>query len=216
MQKTDEKDIVSHLSKNFSVISQAWKMVELEYGTIDKWGLESTNTGMTDEEGNTIYNYSAQSVISERLRKHLNVSKVCETGKVCYNHPSYNLYGTKLSDPKPEGLGDSPADASFYLSDGTFVNIGWYNSQEHKVDISVTLPKKNVLGKTKYFFKVNKMGMYPEGAPKDVNAWARCNPDLDTSLGGRGCAAWVIYNKNMDYLHCRDELSWAGKRSCKE
>ena len=30
---------------------------------------------------------------------------------------------------------------------------------------------------------------------------------------GRGCAAWVIENGNMDYLHC-DDLSWDGKRKC--
>ena len=31
---------------------------------------------------------------------------------------------------------------------------------------------------------------------------------------GRACTAWVIYNGNMDYLHCND-LSWHGKTKCK-
>ena len=31
---------------------------------------------------------------------------------------------------------------------------------------------------------------------------------------GRSCTAWVLYNENMDYLHCSD-LSWDGKHSCK-
>ena len=28
------------------------------------------------------------------------------------------------------------------------------------------------------------------------------------------CTAWVLYNENMDYLHC-DDLSWTGKTKCK-
>ncbi len=27
------------------------------------------------------------------------------------------------------------------------------------------------------------------------------------------CAAWVIYNENLDYLHCND-LAWDGKTKC--
>ncbi len=30
-----------------------------------------------------------------------------------------------------------------------------------------------------------------------------------------GCAAWIIYKGNMDYLFC-DDLSWDGKTSCSE
>jgi hypothetical protein len=30
---------------------------------------------------------------------------------------------------------------------------------------------------------------------------------------GAPCTAWVIYNENMDYLHC-DGLSWNGKTKC--
>lgn len=33
--------------------------------------------------------------------------------------------------------------------------------------------------------------------------------------GGLSCTAWVLTNNNMDYLHCRDKLSWNGKTSCK-
>ena len=35
-----------------------------------------------------------------------------------------------------------------------------------------------------------------------------------TGTQGIGCAAWVIYKGNMDYLHC-DGLTWQS-RSCKE
>lgn len=32
-------------------------------------------------------------------------------------------------------------------------------------------------------------------------------------ITGGGCTAWVIFNENMDYLHC-DDLSWNGKTKC--
>ena len=28
------------------------------------------------------------------------------------------------------------------------------------------------------------------------------------------CTVWVLYDENMDYLHCND-LSWTGKKTCK-
>ena len=42
------------------------------------------------------------------------------------------------------------------------------------------------------------------------------NPDVNRSCrsNGVGCAAWVILNENMDYLHCSD-IGWGGKASCK-
>ncbi len=30
---------------------------------------------------------------------------------------------------------------------------------------------------------------------------------------GWGCAAWVVYKGNMEYLHC-DDLNWNGKQKC--
>ncbi len=38
-----------------------------------------------------------------------------------------------------------------------------------------------------------------------------CNKRNQVHLNGYGCTAWVIYNENMDYLHCND-LNWDGKK----
>lgn len=43
-----------------------------------------------------------------------------------------------------------------------------------------------------------------------------CNPDSQNRLNGYGCTAWVIYNENMDYLHCRSKLQWSGAKKCKQ
>lgn len=53
--------------------------------------------------------------------------------------------------------------------------------------------------------------MYSAGLAKDTeNPFSNCNK----SNSGAGCAAWVIYNENMDYLYCNN-LSWDGKTTCK-
>lgn len=30
------------------------------------------------------------------------------------------------------------------------------------------------------------------------------------------CTAWVVYNENLDYLHCPDKLDWDKASSCKD
>ena len=67
--------------------------------------------------------------------------------------------------------------------------------------------------------EIYKNGIRPTGTkdtPIDTRTFAYSCKMKDSSLGqnGYGCTAWVIYNKNMDYLKCRDELSWDGKHSC--
>lgn len=42
----------------------------------------------------------------------------------------------------------------------------------------------------------------------------RCTIKSNDIYNGRNCTAWLLYNENMDYLHC-DDLSWTGKTKCK-
>ena len=75
----------------------------------------------------------------------------------------------------------------------------------------------NTNGKDIFYFYINSDGIVPIGKHDDR---ARpfenyCNMDADNEYNGYGCSAWVIYNKNTDYLHCND-LSWDGKHKCSE
>ena len=71
-----------------------------------------------------------------------------------------------------------------------------------------------------FYFKLfyNK-GFVPTGALSMVPKYSEpfeqaCNRKSTSQYNGRACTAWVIYNENMDYLHC-DDLSWGGKHKCK-
>lgn len=80
-------------------------------------------------------------------------------------------------------------------------------------------PNEN--GRDFFVFKLFKDGIRPGGIPADT-VWIETFEDQclakNPSVNGNDriwCSGWVIYNENMDYLHC-DDLSWEGKKSCKE
>jgi len=219
-----EKVTVTQLWKVYASLSQAFKMAEIEHGRMSTWGLTSTTAGIDPETGKQLYNLSAQSLVAQRIKPYLRVSKTCVLNEVCFKpYASYALSGLKLStsdDYTITEASDSPADANFFLNDGSFISMGWSNG--NKIDIAVTLPNGDmVLGKTRFFFSYSAdKGLHPEGdgvlsySHDSFNIF--CNPNNTTTDAGRACTAWVIYNKNMDYLHCPDKLSWDGAHSCKE
>ena len=85
-----------------------------------------------------------------------------------------------------------------------------------KVDIDGKHNGQYTFGKDFFIFDITPNGIIPSGMQSDtVFPFTRyCNMSQTTSANGRSCTAWVIYNENMDYLHCND-LSWSGKKTCK-
>ena len=64
----------------------------------------------------------------------------------------------------------------------------------------------NIYGKDIFLFILAKEGFYPSGS-KNIKAFpAFCNRNASRAQNGYGCAAWVVMNGNMDYLH-KDGLS---------
>ena len=72
-----------------------------------------------------------------------------------------------------------------------------------------------MLGKDVFFFYITPNGIVPQGISNETRMpfESEC---VGSRLRGFGCTAWVIQNKNMDYLKCPDKLSWAGAHSCKD
>ena len=220
-----ERRAVSQLIKSYSTISNAFQMMQAEYGTINTWGLSPSRTGEVDDEGKNIYNHDSVKLVLSRFKKYLKVAQSCELDKVCFPEKYYNLAGTELghSITTSDNLANKeiPPEASFYLTDGTFMSFGSWAGDNG--DIYVVLPgsKDAILGKTRFYFNLTPNGVIPFGM-KDSNGYATFENSCGTDSGlsdvyiGQGCTAWVIYNKNMDYLHCRDKLSWDGAHSCKD
>ncbi len=208
--KYQEQQTISQLSKTYSTLSQAYMMMQNEYGPVHEWGLTDTVVG-TDSDGKTIIDSSAQLLISQRLQKYLNVAKRCKANEICDNRPLYYLNG-QIRSQKDIPITD---DISFFLNDGTYISIGWYRN--NRTDIFVSLPntKKLTYGKSSFYFVINSQSLLlPEGHRKEVDSPVIFKTSCNKSSTGRGCTAWVIYNRNMDYLHCND-LDWNGKHKCK-
>jgi len=208
-----EKVTITRLNKTYSLLSNAFQLMQAEYGNINTWGL--TNTSNVDPEtGETVLDWSSANLISARMKKYLKVAKECSVSGDCYDRTFYLLSGNEYGR-------SNYSDVDFVLSDGTLVGFGYYNNTPNTMygDIFVILPgKDDILGKTRFYFNYSTDGiLQPEGHNNsNASKFNACDSKTTTGISGRGCTAWVIYNKNMDYLHCRDKLSWAGAHSCKD
>lgn len=76
--------------------------------------------------------------------------------------------------------------------------------------------RPNIFGKDIFVFALVTDGVIPLGSSKET-IWCQQFNSAETartnSYYSQNYSAWVIYNKNMDYLHCSD-LSWKGKHKC--
>ncbi len=224
--KYQERQVVSSLTKVYSTLSQAYQMAQAEHGQLSTWGLKATNTGQVGDDDRPIYDHSANQIIVDRIKKYLRISKTCEAGKVCYPGAYYSIGGVLQLEANHVWTGDEYSDASpeqsFFLNDGTYVSMGHFVASNNSGSFNVILPigKDAVLGKNRFYFIFNDKGVFPAGMKGSTSYSFEgidgCDPATTSAIGGMGCAAWVIYNKNMDYLHCRDKLSWDGSHSCKD
>ena len=219
IQRNIEKQRVAQLKKAYSELSQAYNLAIAENGSPTEWGMG----GMYEEKSHYI--------MANNMRKFLKLSVDCvdmTTEQTRVNCGHDNLYR------------DYPSqyDKSFrrlvVLSDGTLVNIRAYtglcNFQYGAIKnvcgvISVDLngatpPNRN--GEDKFDIFITRDKLVPAGIDGASLSFERaCNRAIKKPYGWHSgdnmysCTAWVLYNENMDYLHC-DDLSWGGKHSCKE
>ncbi|MBP7211597.1 hypothetical protein KBA27_02065 [bacterium] len=211
MQSVGEREVVSKLKKDYTVISNAYNLIKEDEGTYDSWGtgdMSSANTHI---------------IIGNMFKEQLKFSVNC-IGK------SKDEVISKCGDfeAKPE------EDSRAILSDGTLIafrgwspDCSWHWGNSGlltnvcgyiAVDIN-GLKNPNVAGKDRFDFLIAKDGIVPWGTVGQIyyKFPDYCNKNVgknlvDVTIGG-ACTAWIIYNENMDYLHC-DDLSWTGKTRC--
>ena len=152
IQHFKEQRTVAQLSKTYSVLSQAWQRMEQEYGTIDTWGLTNSSAS----------NYTSQLIVAERLKPYLKVMKSCEVGKVCYKGGTYSLSGYQITTENY--VQDEAAPARFFLSDGSFISIGYWSSGKMAINIRLKPNEKGVYGENIFFFNGYPNKIIPEGS----------------------------------------------------
>ncbi len=216
IQKQQEKIIVNKLKKNYSIMQQAYFMALNDKGTPDKWNLIenlNTNNNEVKDENNFLYH----------MKEYLKIIKYCGSEKKDCWTDAKALNGNGFNDHEyfrrysKAILADGSNILTFVESSDCTItrsNIkdvcGFY-----RTDINGNKPP-NTLGKDIFTFYITKTRLIPAGTEKEANGAHSFEKNCRDSKAhqGRGCTAWVIYNENMDYLHCSD-LSWNGKKTCK-
>ena len=211
MQNIREQTTVVALKKAYSTLSQAYTLAVQENGTPDNWGL--TNGDMAGVGAVNLLN---------NLKPYLRITKDCGAGSGCYptametlNKTIYLDYNTLQNHAKIQ-LTDGSIMAFWSGSSNCSLNLGSTQSLSNicgaiHVDIN-GFKKPNQWGVDYFQFFVTKFGIIPVGSALEINRFVNDCRDK-TTADGLGCTAWVIYNENLDYLHCSD-LAWGGKTKC--
>ena len=225
--KYQEKVTISKLKKMNTVLNQAFQMAVKDHGTPDLWGYSSSVLGdnPTDEEKEQAA--KGKNIVIDKFAPYLKTVSICYQGTECRNtskyiRTRYSLDGTEFSRWGHPAiiLADGAIIQDFYMSSPS-CTVSAGDSRQYRsvcgeifVDINGVAPP-NATGKDVFWFRITKYGVYPGGDGDDTlrSFDDYCNITKPNNLNGYGCAAWVIYNENMDYLKCTD-LSWNGKLKC--
>ncbi len=222
IQNTKEKETISKLKKFNSVMNKAFTMAKVQNGEVEDWGLQVSGQNAEPDENQQATNKQMTDKVWDILSPSLKISSRCKvTESDCQKYDRYSLDGTKFGSFKPTVIfadgtvivGTTVASPTCESVQGTSENLK-HVCGEVFVDINGPKPP-NATGKDVFIFWFTKYGVIPRGLPDE---YARmntlCNIENKDILNGYTCAAWIIYNENMDYLHC-DDLSWDGKKRCK-
>ncbi len=219
IQGKQEKATVSRLKKVYSELSQAFLMVEMEYGDPTNWEIGSNTNDENDTGGVNLVNLFA---------KYMQVAKNCgnrASGKGgCFYSGSYY----RLDNAEYPAINKRTDLGKMQLSDGTSIAFGGLSPDcsnstrggtKYLSSVCAWIivdtngyTRPNKYGVDTFEFSLSKYGIIPYGTAEDTSYSFKQKCTL--SSAGNGCTAWVIYNENMDYLHCTG-LEWGGKTKCK-
>ncbi len=190
IQKNFERQTVSKLRQTQSIIAQAIRMAEEEYGDVSGWGLTGANTASAE-------------IIANNLKPFLKIATDCgvkDTKYACVQKQTYKqLNGTNHGE-----YAISRTDCyKITLLNGS--SIWWRGPMESTRYITFWIDVNgkylpNVYGKDLFVFVYENgtNSIKPLGAPDSDSPWQR----TCTKTGnGWGCAFYVLQNQNMNYLH---------------
>lgn len=213
MLKMLEQQTAGMLKKEYSVLSSAYTLAVQENGTPDNWNLG----GSDDPTG-------AMNILN-MLSPYMKIVKTCGNDTGCFPTGYKLLNGTFRGsdfDTYTPYAKAQLADGSIFFTFVRDANCAMQRGSSLAllnlcgaigVDIN-GFKGPNQDGHDFFQFYITKYGLVPVGTQQEYDTYnSFATSCQDTTKVGYGCAAWVIYNENMDYLHC-STLSWNGPTKC--
>lgn len=209
IQQQQEQATVVALKKIYSTLSQAYTSAAHENGTPDNWGLTNDTAGSIK--------------LINILTQYLKATKTCIDGDYTGCFPNVNYKDLANGDA---GNLNTVQRGKAILTDGTLIipqfhSITCGSNRGSTPALSTVcaslfvdingFKNPNQLGVDYFRFYLTKNGIIPGGSVNET--FIPFDPDCKNKTGGYGCTAWIIYNENLDYLHCSD-LTWDGKHKC--
>lgn len=203
-----EKSTIARLKKVYSVLDNAYMLARNENMDVSSW--------FPDDN---IKNNSK--IFFENLKPYLNILKDCGVESGCLTEG----YAKTLDGRNYNNYNQNSQKYRFILSDGTqvmiYLAVSEFTGSEAIGNIKVDIDGYKgsyTFGKDVFVFNITPKGIYPNGLENTTSSDTfkeECNKSNSTSpSNGSACTAWVIFNENMDYLHCND-LDWSTKIKCK-
>lgn len=188
IQKNFEQHAISKLKETQSILAQAFKLSQEEYGEVEGWELVE---------------WSSQSaeLIANNLRPFLKIATDCgldDINKKCVPNTYLQLSGGKYDI-------NYTNDKRYYkisLLNGS--SIWWRAAKENDALIYFWIDingksQPNTFGKDLFMFLYANGTVIPNGSPTSShNAKQHC---INKKSTGWGCAYYVITQGNMNYLH---------------
>ena len=185
-----ESSTVAKVKKGLSILGQAKKLAETQNGPIEGWDFDAVQS-----EANNIkfFNY---------LKPYLSVARDCGAGQDCYKGQVYTLNGvfhTKEYATNPNYYKFALADGSvMWFSTGNGDGVGKCSaSQGPHTNVCAMFQydvngdkAPNKFGRDIFLYIFTKDAVYPYAI----------NNCRKTDYGS-GCAAYIVKNSNMNYLH---------------
>ena len=213
IQKYQEKITVNKVIEVYSLLSNAYTSLLDEYGTPDTWE-DKTHLG-----------------IANMFAKKLDLGRICQpqSSAGCYTSSiEYKTLTGYVKDNATYLVGGQgqlkDMFVTFYMASYAcrgWAQYSWSSVTESSpywhmcgtIDVDINGSKMpNKWGVDLFSFIFTDSKIIPQGIPPlpYYSLRSSCNPTLadswDGSTNGNFCAAWIIVNKNMDYLH--KQVSW--------
>lgn len=210
-QRSQERKTIAAVKKAYSTLSQAYTSAIQDNQTIDTWGITGASQGV---DGKLVF---------DTLAPYLKVTKNCGQSPGCF--PTGVIYKRLEGGVDSDRNTALDSDVRFthaQLIDGSIIALNAYNSNPEYAVATVDIngyngPNKYGVDAFQFYFLTTKI--VPGGAPKGGHYAFPLNCNKDAAItdvlnrNGLACAAWVIYEDNLDYLHCSG-LSWNGPTEC--